>query len=273
MSFLKSIFDFYINSSIHVALAVYSLVRITENYLGFPYNESFDYVVFLGTITGYNFIKYAGIARLHHLSLTSNLKVIQIFSLICFLLLLYCSSKLSIQTILCFCLFAGVTTLYAVPIFNGFKKNLRDISTLKIWVIALVWAACTVLLPTCDIGKSIDKGVILLFVQRILFVVVLTLPFDIRDLQYDKRKLQTIPQVLGVERAKKLGFILLAISMLIEFWITPNNQFKTVFLIVFLLLLFLLQRSKVKQPKYYASFWVEALPIFWFIVLSVITNK
>ena len=85
MKFFKKLLDFYINASIHVALAVYAFVRITEFYLDLSYNESLDFFLFFATITGYNFVKYAGVAKLHHRSLTKNLRVIQLFSLSCFL--------------------------------------------------------------------------------------------------------------------------------------------------------------------------------------------
>ena len=84
MTYLKLIFNFYINSSIHVALSVYSLVKITELYAGIPYNENLDYFIFYGTITGYNFIKYAGVAKFYHMSLTKNMRLIQIFSFLSF---------------------------------------------------------------------------------------------------------------------------------------------------------------------------------------------
>jgi len=147
MNFLKAIFNFYINASIHVALAVYALVRVTEMYLGLDYNENLDFFIFYGTITGYNFIKYAGIAKLHHKSLTENLKVIQVFSLICFLLTLLYACKLSVSTLFFFLPLGVLTLLYAVPFLRGSSKNLRNITTLKIFLIALVWALTTVLLP------------------------------------------------------------------------------------------------------------------------------
>ncbi len=58
MKSLKSLLDFYIDSSIHVALDVYSLVQITENSLHFQYYENIAFTVFYGTIVGYNFLKY-----------------------------------------------------------------------------------------------------------------------------------------------------------------------------------------------------------------------
>lgn len=273
MKLFKKVFNFYINASIHVALAVCSLVRITELYLGFLYHENLVFFVFFATITGYNFIKYAGIAKLHHRSLTENLKIIQVFSLASFVLMLFYASKLSLHTLLFFVPLGVLTLLYAIPFLKGATKNLRNVGSLKIGVIAIVWSITTVLLPVVDKGLVVTSSHIIQTIQRALFVIVLTLPFDIRDLKYDAKKLQTLPQVLGVERVKKLGFVLLAITILLEFFITPNSLFKTVFLFMFFILLLLLQRAKIKQAKYYASFWVEAVPIVWWIMLSFINNK
>ena len=73
MKFLQKIFDFYINASIHVALAAVAFVKITEIYFDLPSNFYFDLFVLFGTITGYNFVKFAGVAKLHHRSLTDSL--------------------------------------------------------------------------------------------------------------------------------------------------------------------------------------------------------
>ena len=84
MKFFKLFFNFYINASIHVAIAVYTFVRVTEQYFELDYQEYFNYFIFFATITGYNFVKYAGVAKLHHRSLTEDLKIIQIFSFFIF---------------------------------------------------------------------------------------------------------------------------------------------------------------------------------------------
>ncbi|WP_299625511.1 hypothetical protein [uncultured Tenacibaculum sp.] len=263
------IFEFYINSSLHVALSVYSFIRITEFYFHLPYQEELNYFIFYGTITGYNFVKYAGIAKLHHMSLTKNLRLIQLFSLVCFLLMLFYVTKIDFEILYYFVPFSLLTLFYAVPVFKGLSKNLRSIGTIKIFIIALVWAGVTSLIPL--INHDISNGVKTLhFIQRFLFVVVLTLPFDIRDMKYDKKYLQTIPQIIGVERTKKVGFILLLVSVCIEFVITPTPSIKFVYAIIFFTLLFGLQRASIKQQKYYTSFWIEGIPIFWWVLLLFI---
>lgn len=272
MQFLKRLFDFYINSSIHVALAVYALVRITGLYFGFESDEPLNYFIFYSTISGYNFVKYAGVARLHHLSLTDDLKAIQIFSLICFILTCYYGWLLPLRTLGFFVPFALLTFFYAVPFWGGFKKNLRNIAELKIIAIAFVWAGVTVLIPVFHAEKNIDTQVILYAVQRFLIVAVLILPFDIRDLKYDDASLKTIPQKIGVRRTKKLGLTLLLFSLVIEFMFSPTAIAKNSFIVFFFVLLLLLMRAKTDQSKYYSSFWVEALPVFWWLFLLGMLN-
>lgn len=272
MKYLKFIFDFYINASIHVAFSVYAFIRITEIYFNLPYNENLNYFVFFATITGYNFVKYAGVAKLHHISLTDSLKVIQIFSFLCFLALSYYTYQLSIETLFYIVPFCFLTVLYAVPFLSGFEKNLRQISYLKIIIVALVWVGFTVLIPLIDTGKEITFNVCLLLFQRFLIVIVLILPFDIRDVKYDAISLQTIPKKIGVEKTKRLGLMLLVFSLILEYLISAPSTMKTPFMVFFFIAVLFLMRAKIKQPKYYSSFWVESLPIIWWLLLLIFYN-
>ncbi|WP_299012273.1 hypothetical protein [uncultured Polaribacter sp.] len=267
MKILKNLLNFYLNASIHVALAVYAFIRITEQYLEIPYQQNVGYFVFFGTITGYNFVKYAGVAKLHHKSLTNNLKVIQIFSFFCFLALCYFAYFLPLKVLFLAIPFTLLTVLYAIPFLSGLSKNLRQISYLKIVVVALVWAGFTVLIPAYNANLALDYTVYLLFLQRFLIVVVLILPFDIRDVKYDAISLQTIPKKIGVEKTKRLGLGIMIIALLIEYAINANDISKNVFMIFFFLTLLFLMRSKINQSKYYSAFWVESLPIIWSVIL------
>jgi len=267
MKLLKLIFNFYINASIHVALAVFAFLKITEFYFELPNNITLNYFIFFGTITGYNFVKYAGVAKLHHRSLTTNLKVIQIFSLVSFIALCYFGFQLSINTLYVMFPFVILTILYAVPFLSGFEKNLRQVSYLKIIVVALVWAGFTVLIPLIDAQKQLEINQIATLLQRFLIVVVLILPFDIRDVQYDAISLQTIPKKIGVAKTKRLGLILMIFSLILEYISSSSETVKTPFMLFFFVTILLLMRAKTNQLKYYSSFWVEALPVIWWLLL------
>lgn len=273
MQRLKHFLDFYINSSIHVALAVCGLTWVTLLNFNVGVDLGFIFFIFFATITGYNFVKYFGLAKFHHRSLARWLKVIQIFSFFCFLGLGYFALKLKSETIFYFLILGVVTFLYAIPFLP--KKvfidagNLRAISGLKIYVIALVWTGVTVIIPLLNENYPIDNDFIIEAIQRYLYVIIAMLPFEIRDMKYDSLKLSTIPQRIGIKNTKIIGFILIVVLFLLqffkeEFWV---NQAIILAVICLLLSLFLLF-SKVNQNKYYSGFWVEGIPIFWAILTT-----
>lgn len=272
MKLLKMIFNFYINSSIHVALAVFALLRITEIYFNLPFNKNLNFFVFFGTITGYNFIKYAGVAKLHHKSLTDGLRFIQLFSFLSFVAFCYFAYLIPIKTLLYAIPFCFLTLLYAIPFLDKFEKNLRQIGYLKIIIVALVWAAFSVFLPLIDAGVAFSSKEILFFLQRFLIVIVLVLPFDIRDLQYDEISLKTIPKKFGIKQTKKIGVILMIITLIIEYLIQDSNLTKTPFMLFFFIVLIFLMRAEKEQSKFYSSFWVEAIPVFWWLFILGFTN-
>lgn len=268
MDILKKIFDFYINANIHVAIAVYALLQVTGYYFpmsSFRFNLS--YFIFFASIAGYSFVKYAGYQKWHFKKITDQLGVIRIFSWLCFLAMLYFARQLSYRTLSFIAIPAVLTLFYAVPFLSGFQRNLRSIVHLKIIVVALVWAIVTVVLPLFDSKLPLDLNEITIVFRRFLMVLVWILPFEIRDLQYDKISLQTIPQKLGIPNTKKLGLALLMISLVIEFMFSPSEMHRNVFLIIFFITLLFLMRSKVNQSTYYSSFWVESIPIFWWLLL------
>ncbi|WP_240614623.1 hypothetical protein [Polaribacter filamentus] len=250
-----------------MAIAVYSFVRITEMYFKLPPNENLDYFIFCGTITGYNFVKYAGVAKLHHKSLTNDLKIIQIFSFLCFLAMCYYGCLIDFKTLLLSLPLALLTVLYAVPFLSGFAKNLREISYLKIIVVAFVWTGFTVLIPLFDAGKEGTLSAVFYAIQRFLLVIVLILPFDIRDMKFDAISLQTIPKKIGIDSTKKLGVALLVFSLVLEFMSSTEITVKSPFMLFFFLMIIFLMRAKINQSKYYSSFWVESLPIVWLLFL------
>ncbi len=264
------LFEFYINSSIHVALAVVSLCLIT--FLHFDRNPDTNLLIFLffGSITGYNFVKYAGVAKLHHQSLAKSLRLIQVFSLLAFVFFLWAAFKIE-QEVLLWTLFFGLfTLLYALPVFSK-KRNLRSISGLKIFIIAFVWAGVSVVLPVSMIGEVLLENVVLEFLQRFLLVLAWIIPFEIRDLKYDLQQLGTIPQRVGVTKTKILGLTFLVAAVLAEAFKSNSsvNTFLALLIITVISAIFI-WKSRESQTPYYSSFWVEAIPIFWLAILLLI---
>ena len=275
MRVLKIVFDFYLNSSIHVALAVYALSWITLKEFDLEYDEDMLYFNFYATISGYNFVKYFGLAKFHHRSLASWLRTIQIFSFLCFLALGYYAFKLETETLFWIFGFGVVTFLYAIPflpkhLFLDQHQNLRGISGLKVYIIALVWSGVTVLLPLINHDFSLNYDVVITFVQRFLLVIVLMLPFEIRDMKFDSLKLSTIPQQIGVIKSKAFGLFILIIFLLLEYFKNSTNS--NVILIqlgISAITALSVTFAFKNQGKYYSAFFVESIPIIWLLLLIV----
>ncbi|WP_370213819.1 hypothetical protein [Mesoflavibacter profundi] len=273
MKIAKQLLDFYINSSIHVALSVYALSWITLLIFNLPYDENILYFNFYATITGYNFVKYFGIAKWHHRSLARWLKVIQVFSFFSFLLMVFYALKLEANVLFILAGLGIITFLYAIPIlpkriFLDEQQNLRQISGLKVYIIAAVWAFTTVVLPALNNYQELTSKVWITVLQNFVFVLALMIPFEIRDLKFDSIKLATIPQQIGVKKTKILGVLLLLIFLGLNVF---KEEIITIYLykeiiMTFILMLFILFSTKYRNT-YYTSFWVEALPIFWLILM------
>ncbi|MCM4157487.1 hypothetical protein [Gramella sp. AN32] len=266
MKFIKNVFDLYITCSIHVSIAIIAFTFITYLQFSLPLNKNLILFIFFASITGYNFVKYAGVAKLHHMRLTKNLRLIQLFSLGCFLAMCYLAFQLNKEVLISTAILGLFTLLYAVP-FLGRSGNLRSLPTIKVFIIALVWAGTTFLLPLIDAGNILGTEILIDFFQRFLFVLVLILPFEIRDLQFDKEDLATIPQLLGVLQTKIFGTFLLFIIFFIElFQRSIENREFIVLSMVLLIAGIFLWNAKREQSIYYTSFWVEAIPIFYLIL-------
>ena len=270
MRILKYIFDFYIQSSLHVALAVYALIRITFFKLNISYDESVAYFGFFGTIVGYNFIKYDELARVKKIKLTKTFKAIIVLSVISAIATFYYFLELKTKTKLIGFGALLLTILYTLPFFPH-RTNMRNWSGLKIYLVAIAWVGVTVLLPVINADVDFSKIIILKCVQRFILVFVLMLIFEIIDLQFDEKSLETIPQKLGEKQTKHLSYLLILVFLSLEFF-KPNVTFQQLiitFLVAIILGLFTYFASS-KRNKYFTSFWVESVPFFWLVLLIIV---
>ncbi|WP_418639307.1 hypothetical protein [Winogradskyella sp.] len=277
MGVLKRIFNFYLNCSIHVALAAYALAWITLIEMNVDYDTSLLSFVFFATITGYNFVKYFGIVKFHHRSLASWLKALQVFSFIAFLAMCYFVLKLEFNALVLIVILGIITFFYAIPIMVPKQylfddhKNLRQVSGLKVYLIALIWMLTTVLLPMLNNDIVMSPDSIIIGVQRFCYVLVLMLPFEIRDLNYDSLKLATIPQKIGVKNTKIIGVALLVVFLMLEFFKDELLDVSIIAIVITTIItLVLLLLSNKNQSKYFSAFWVEGLPIIWLLVLLLL---
>lgn len=125
-----------------------------------------------------------------------------------------CVLFLKFKTIVFLCVIGAVSVLYPVPVLKpfGIKTRLRDFPFLKIFLIAFVWSTTSVILPFTESGIPFSerKDVVIIWCMQFVYILFITLPFDINDAEIDKTtNIQTIPSsVIGIKKSKMIGFFL-----------------------------------------------------------------
>lgn len=142
------------------------------------------------------------------------------------------------------------------------NKKLREIPFLKIFFISLIWAYTTVFIPLGGSGIIQYSSLILMFFQRFFFIFAITIPFDIRDIEKDRRSnLKTIPTEKGAGFSKVLAIVALFLSLIL--WMINKKGTGNVFhsLVPFLFSAIyagvLIILSKPQRKTFYYTFLVD----------------
>lgn len=267
MKRVHSLFHLYINSSLHVAAAVASFTAITYLHLDIPPDPFIIGFNFCSTVLGYNFIKYRFLIQNLDSGLTRQLKRIIGITIAGAGGMIYFMQNFTGPEIGLLIFLGSITYFYSHSVFRKFD-NLRRVTGVKILIIASIWTGATVLLPGLSEHLVSTHGLWAESFQRLLIVVVLTLPFDIRDIRVDYLEIKTIPQLIGIRNTKVLSFTLLVLILTVEM-ISPYKaqSSQLVLFLILSVLAVITYRLKIYQPRYFASFWIEGIPVIWLLAL------
>ena len=264
----KPLFDFYLDSSVHVALSCFALVNCTYLILNISINYSVALFAFFGTIAGYNFVKFDALARSKKNKMSWKLKAITGLSFFSIFIGIYYFLELQKITKIIAALVLILTILYTLPFFPN-KKNARNWAGIKIYIVSICWVGVTLFLPIINCDYKIDFQIGILIIQRLLLIFSLILIFEIKDLRNDDPHLKTVPQQIGVAKTKNLGFVLLILFIGLGFFNANfNNQYLELLMnsVIAILIGFFMFYSNENRSKYFTDFWVESIPIVWWLL-------
>lgn len=161
-----------------------------------------------------------------------------------------------------------------IPSKNGLKR-LRDLSWLKAVWIGIAYGWITTFLPVVFTSGSkaiLNPDVLLVFARSSLFVFVLVIPFDIRDMAHDAvNKVKSIPVLLGADKAIKIALWTLGVMLLI---VILQYKFYTLSVAVVIALLLSITEtaivvplSRSDRPDLFYPLAIETSMIFhWFVI-------
>lgn len=136
------------------------------------------------------------------------------------------------------------------------KKSLRDLPFLKIFLIAITWAFVLYVFPLINEGIQPNWYIA---VGIFIYVVAVTIPFDIRDLKLDAPGQMTFPQILGVPGAKALSISLLLISYGLFVWVNWSLRHEVLLYVSLILHLLLLYYVSEKSSDLYVAGLIDGI--------------
>ncbi|MEO9257756.1 MAG: hypothetical protein ABI207_05200 [Crocinitomicaceae bacterium] len=157
---------------------------------------------------------------------------------------------------------AGIVCLFYAMQFLRWKNHtisLRELPFIKIILIALIWSVSCFWFPILKTPTISILETILLSLIGFIYVISVTIPFDIRDLKYDSVSQKTIPQILGWKRAKIVSITFLFISFGGLIYLSANLLESIYFWITFMLHFGLLLGVKPSNPNYYFSGFIDGV--------------
>jgi hypothetical protein len=230
--------------------------------------------VFCTVVVGYNLIKYVAMwSQKKRFAYRNAIVALTLGCMVLFLLLFINEQPLAWAL---FMLIAALSLVYTMPLFH--KQGLRYFPVVKLFIVAISWVLLLLFYPVLTVyNDQASVSAVAVFeipffelraAQLVIFVLALCIPFEIRDLKYDEITLRTLPQLVGIKTAKIIGLLLLLHIPLLEFLEENTSTFLGVEVLVIITITGMaIWFSDQFKTDYYASFFVEAIPVLWLFLL------
>ena len=218
---LKRLFSGLVFDNIFIALCAVALVQVSRKVLHQAYAiTAVDSFVFFSTLLVYNLHKSLSLLPRQSpfavLNLILSSQLSRPFRALIYSGILGTAASFILLDALQQILVTGlalVTFAYSFPVLKikNTRKRIRELFIIKVLVISLVWSIVTAGLPAVHERFS-SIPFFLLFTERLLFIFAITIPFEIRDMEQEKKwGNKTLPVVLGAQKSKHLAYLLLAL--------------------------------------------------------------
>ncbi len=283
--FLNQIADTFIFGNLLIAFCASALVLETYLLLGeTPRFDGLTFFVFFSTLALYNFHRLNGIKRIkeedygaitgwaaQHQFTLLMLMIIGLGGAGFFVFQMFSNTRIFLTLIP----LGAISLFYELPLvrFQKRMERIRNLWLSKAFLITAVWAITSALLPSMNLHFSWNNyNVWLIVTERMIFIFILALCFDSRDVEFDKRNnLKTIPIVYGKEKTSRLYKIFTAVFILlcILHYFILTFQFVTGAAMVMsgVLTYFMVSRTQPRRSDYYYIFFVDGMMIAQFILV------
>lgn len=280
--FLKKLVEFILFSSIFIAGCAVALCIETNLLLHLPLNIiSFYCFVFGATLAQYNLhylVKTSAVKNSRRLAWSlKNKNLHKILFAIGIGLILFSFLSFRLHHFIILGILGVIAFLYSLPIIPfGKKRRIKDYGFVKILTLALLWTLVTVWFPV--VNYSFERNIfVFVFFKRFVFMFVLCLLFDIRDIEVDRKEnIKTIPVLLGKKRSYYLAYITLAVFVflsVIQFYFFGNEGVLIAMLISALLTFFTIEITKKTNSDFIYLAGIDGMMLLQAMLVYLIGLK
>ncbi len=276
-----------VNSNVWVALGAAGLTFATDVLAGINLQWQLYALVFSATLITYNLQRLASAEKRQALNfpgnsewINANKAYIYISSAVAIAVCFYGYFHLNDWQKTALVLLSVVSVLYALPVIPTPKGwiRLRDFGITKPIVLGITWGLVTAGLPLLGMGDNrqlppSNHHEALLVISRCLMMIGICIPFDIKDMAFDRATMAypTLPIKFGVKPTliiatifSMTGFTAFAFWWLRSAWGWPVLLAVLISLIIEL---WLINRTKENSPNWYYGFVLDGLMILHSILL------
>tara|TARA_B100001109_G_scaffold255896_1_gene262636 strand:+ start:15669 stop:16472 length:804 start_codon:yes stop_codon:yes gene_type:complete len=207
--------------------------------------------------------------------LRKNARFVSAILMISALVSCYFIFYINLNSIWFLILFGALSFFYVKNL--GSIPNLRSLPFLKVFIVGFVWGGATVFLPSIfNSNLHLTWQIHLYALSIACFVFGESLPFDIRDMNYDHEfNLKTIPQTIGTSNTLKLSFVAFGLAFAIQtfLFITDFISFLAFLSFASSLIISALICNQVneKRPHLFYSLILESTLILPFTIYFIIS--
>lgn len=163
---------------------------------------------------------------------------------------------------------------YSVPLFGkgGSKRKLREFYLIKTPVLAAVWGFTTTIIPLVEYNISLESSFVgLQIISRTLFVFALCIPFEMRDMEIDKKNnIRTLAVICGLKNTRLIGLGIVALEIITHHLMVPLSSASIYALdLSSLVAMFLILIQNEKRSPFFYKLYVDGNMLIRFIFLFI----
>ncbi len=280
--YLRDIVNLLLYGGAFIGLCAACITAFTFELLG-DVRGHLDYIMLVGIATAalYGAHRVIGLHKLAHVTTSDRYSVIRkykyhiwIYSILWVVLSFwFFIPHASLPFILWLLPGGSIALSYVLPLMTG-GRRLRDLGWSKIIMIGWSWAWLTAFLPAYYFLHQPLHLAIIMGVERMFFILAITIPFEIRDMTIDQSVgLQTMPSRFGLKRSIRWGRFFCVVIILLAAFLSLhyiNEAYVLTMILMCIFTVWILHKSAVIKDDYFFSGITDGSMILTVVVYSMI---